>query len=325
MRIKYGVIMVIIIFVVLPIYFFMISPYSNENNIITENERIKNDSNLSNIKNTNRTEQIKETIDLRSNNQNKQILNNFPNPEKKITNPSAAESYLAQNLLTLYKKDIEQIDYNNQYKLIMASIKARGILLDPHNLDLNHNGLDQWNWVVDKQKNIDQIIGNSSPVFYGFSRWGTLFIAIVQPTQEKHEAFFETIKKIRNDDQEVKFLQELADAGYYAMDIYAVDLIKGRKKIDVKEVYIHDKNDDNEYISTHINLKDEPLLQNVLERYDRSYNPDRVMEEREWKLFLFDEAKFPSYIIVEMMDGFTAVLVNTNEGRTFHLKREHLR
>ncbi|MBO8171976.1 MAG: hypothetical protein H0Z33_08800 [Bacillaceae bacterium] len=317
---KIVFLIVISMIVTASIYMLKTGSDTNETMTAVENKKTVNQTQDKNQPSSNWSEPEKSSV------QSEQILSRFPNPDKEITNPSDAGSYLAQNLFPLYKEDIEQIDYNNQYELIMASIKARGILWDVFNLDLNHNGLDQWNWVVDQQKKINQIIGDSSPVFYGYSRGGTLFIAIVQPTQEKHEAFFETIQKIRNDDQEVKFLQELADTGYYAMDIYAVDLIKGRKKIDVKEVYyIHDKNYDNEYISTRINLKDEPLLQNVLEKYSRHYNPDPVIKEREWKLFLFKEAKFPSRIVVEIKGGGFAALVNTNKEYLFHLTREDLK
>ncbi len=257
----------------------------------------------------------KTTVKLRS----EEIINNFPKPKEDINNVSDIGKYLGEHLLELYKQRIKNLnDSDDKYNLVITSIIANGILFEPLNLDLNNSVIEDYNWVVDKQKEIDEIIGNNAPIFYGFSRFGVLYLAIANPIQSTNNDFTATINKLRNNNNESDFLKDLEqEAHLFALDIYSIDLLGLNKEKKIDEVYyIHNNNYDNEIHPVSINIEENKVLRNILEKYNRKINNDK---ETEWRLVLFNSSNgFPSRVVIETSDGTFVPLVNTNHSFTNH-------
>lgn len=208
----------------------------------------------------------------------------------------------AEKLLMDLREYYKKLENNySDYYLVMASCKING-LLSVYKQYINDADL---NWIIEKKTEIDNRIGDSSTIYFGYLKSGVFVIALTQPQISHNYDFEETMNKIRGTNDEANLLNDinfLEHKGYYAIDIYADNLLgcESDVKINVSisdSVQRGDDSDGGTYKPI-INPQDE-ALNDILKRYGRSVDNDNKFTYREWKLYLFEKGfAFPDIKIV---------------------------
>jgi hypothetical protein len=168
------------------------------------------------------------------------------------------------------------------YNLVMASDKAIGIL-GIYRANFNESELA----LVSKKYSEIKGSLDFSTVYFGYSKSGLHFIVLAQPQMTHNFDFSEAMNKIREDESETNFLNDIGllplNKRYYAIDVYAEDLFKRQKFTKLNIVISEEGKELQKTITT---LKDD-TFDELLLKYKRNYNNDNIIENGKWKLYLF--------------------------------------
>jgi len=179
------------------------------------------------------------------------------------------------------------------YNLVMASDKAIGIL-GIYRANFNKNDLD----LVSKRYSEIKKSLDFSTVYFGYSKSGLHFIALTQPQMSHNFDFSEVMNQIRGDENETSFLNDIGllplNKKYYAIDIYVEDLFK-RQKLTKLDIFISEERKE---LQRPITILKDDMFNELLLKYKRNCNNDKIIENGKWKLYLFkNSVGFPDITI----------------------------
>ena len=190
------------------------------------------------------------------------------------------------------------------YNLVMASDKAIGIL-GIYRDNFNKNDLT---FVSKKYSEIKESL-DFSTIYFGYSKSGLHFIALAQPKMSHNFDFSEVMNQIRGDENETSFLNDIGllplNKKYYAVDIYVEDLFK-KQKLTNPNIFISEEGKE---IQKPITILEDDWFNELLLKYKRSYNNDKIIENGKWKLYLFkNPVGYPNISIT--CEGENIILTN---------------
>lgn len=194
-----------------------------------------------------------------------------------------ARADIAEKLLNDFKVYVEK---NPTYlNLVLASDKANGIL----NVYKEFLKYDDIQWVSQKHEQIKRSL-NFSTVYFGYSRSGLHFIALVQPQLSHNYDYKEVTNSIRGLEDETTFLSKIGflpfKERYYAFDLYVEDLLENKKEISI-DVFLTEKEGE---VQKPIFDPNNQHFNSLLLQFNRSFDSSNLIRAKEWKLFLFKKA-----------------------------------
>ncbi|MEC0212790.1 hypothetical protein [Paenibacillus ehimensis] len=192
-----------------------------------------------------------------------------------------------------YISKIEQGEAS-KYNLIMASDRARGLA--------NFNMDDETvKWLIRKQDDIKQNLKDSI-VYSGYSVSGVHFIALTHPVTKKQQVYKEAVNKLRGLENEFDFLSDVvmrtdsrsSETSYFAVDVFAEDLLGENKEITIKGVSIPFKKSR----SNNISNPNDKRLNESMSIYGREVSNNLIIPNLKWNIFLFDGDTATDEIII---------------------------
>lgn len=196
---------------------------------------------------------------------------NYSNMMKDLTKKTVIDTFISANLL--YYTSLEDAD-----KELLAKSKP---LIEEH-------------------------LGFSSIVYTGLSDDFIHFIAIVQPQISHSFDFTDAINELANDKNEmdmISYIMDIEPVGYFALDLYAEDLLNqdSHKTFPISNIDV--------YYGDFINEKScvEAITENIedvntyLSDYDRVMKTDYNLKTNSWNLFITDQIwSIPTEIVVDI-------------------------
>ncbi|GMQ61372.1 hypothetical protein [Vallitalea maricola] len=141
-------------------------------------------------------------------------------------------------------------------------------------------------WVDDKRQFLKDNISSFSVIYSGVSSDNIQFIAIVQPQMSNSFDFTDLVNEITGTKNEMDILSNIMTIepdGFYAIDLYAEDLLGTKDIIKIDNLELKFDNDYEAFIN-----KDKREINNYLDEYDRKMKTDLSLKNKSWNLFIFN-------------------------------------
>ena len=196
---------------------------------------------------------------------------NYSNMMKDLTKKTVIDTFISANLL--YYTSLEDAD-----KELLAKSKP---LIEEH-------------------------LGFSSIVYTGLSDDFIHFIAIVQPQISHSFDFTDAINELANDKNEmdmISYIMDIEPVGYFALDLYAEDLLNqdSHKTFPISNIDVYYGDFINEKLCVEAITENIEDVNTYLSDYDRVMKTDYNLKTNSWNLFITDQIwSIPTEIVVDI-------------------------